>query len=181
MDVLYIRKVLGGDTEAFGYFITTYKHMAFSIALSVLKDEFLAEEAVQKSFIRAFGNLDTFHQSSKFSTWFYRIVTNESLMILRKLKREPLEFTSDFDEQLVNTDVVSHLQETELVHLVNEGLKLLSPNESLALRLFYLDEESIKSVCEITGWTTANAKVILHRARKHLEIAINKLNKQKTI
>ena len=70
MDVLYIRKVLGGDTEAFSYFITTYKHMAFSIAMSVLKDSFLAEEAVQKAFINAFRNLDSFHQQSKFSTWF---------------------------------------------------------------------------------------------------------------
>ncbi|MEJ5996495.1 sigma-70 family RNA polymerase sigma factor [Pedobacter sp. Du54] len=175
MDVVYIRKVLNGDTEAFSHFITTYKHMAFTIALSVLKDEFLAEEAVQKSFIVTFSSLSKFHQQSKFSTWFYRIVTNESLMMLRKLKREPLKFMTDFEHEIIDEDTILHLEQKELVHLVNEGLKHLPPNESLALRLFYLDEESVKNVCEITGWTPANTKVILHRARKHLQIVINKL------
>jgi len=99
-------------------------------------------------------------------------------MILRKLRREPLEFTANFDDDIADQEI-DHLQQPALSHLVNEGLKLLPSNESLALRLFYLEEESIKSVSEITGWTTANAKVILHRARKHLEMAISQLNKQK--
>jgi RNA polymerase sigma factor (sigma-70 family) len=179
MDVSYIRKVLNGDTEAFSYFITTYKHMAFSIALSVLKEEFLAEEAVQKSFIMAFTNLSTFHQQSKFSTWFYRIVTNESLMMLRKLRREPLAFVAEIEDDFGDDQLFPDFEQAELAYLINLGLKRLPPNESLALRLFYLDEESIKNVCEITGWTTANTKVILHRARKHLAIVINELNKQK--
>ncbi|HTM98331.1 MAG TPA: sigma factor-like helix-turn-helix DNA-binding protein, partial [Pedobacter sp.] len=87
-------------------------------------------------------------------------------------------FTANFDDDIADQEI-DHLQQPALSHLVNEGLKLLPSNESLALRLFYLEEESIKSVSEITGWTTANAKVILHRARKHLEMAINQLNKQK--
>jgi RNA polymerase sigma factor (sigma-70 family) len=176
----YIRKVLAGDTEAFSYFITTYKHMAFSIALSVLKEEFLAEEAVQNAFITTFRKLDRFHQQSKFSTWFYRIVTNEALMLLRKARREPLDFTSDYNDDIADDSPDLFTHETDKQHLVNEGLKLLPPNESLVLRLFYLEDESIKEVCEITGWTAAHVKVTLHRARKRLftvlnEIANNKL------
>lgn len=177
MDGHYIRKVIGGDTEAFSYFITTYKHMAFSIALAVLKDAYLAEEAVQTAFINAFRNLDGFHQQAKFSTWFYRIVTNESLMLLRKLKSEPVTFTSDYDDEIADDSPLMTMQQTEQQHLVNEGLLLLPPNESLALRLFYLEEESIKSVCDITGWTESNTKVTLHRARKNLGKVLNQLSK----
>ena len=177
MDGHYIRKVLNGDTEAFSYLVTTYKHMAFSIAIAVLKDEFLAEEAVQNAFIGAFRNLGSFHQQAKFSTWFYRIVTNESLMLLRKSKREPVTFTSDYDDEIADDSPVLSLQQHEQQHLVNQGLQLLPPNESLALRLFYLEEESIKNVCDITGWTASNTKVILHRARKNLGQVINQLSK----
>jgi len=177
MDGHYIRKVLNGDTEAFSYLVTTYKHMAFSIAISVLKDEFLAEEAVQNAFISAFRNLYGFHQQAKFSTWFYRIVTNESLMLLRKSKREPVTFTSDYDDEIADDSPVISMQQQEKQHLVNQGLQLLPPNESLALRLFYLEEESIKNVCDITGWTASNTKVILHRARKNLGQVINQLSK----
>jgi RNA polymerase sigma-70 factor (ECF subfamily) len=47
-------------------------------------------------------------------------------------------------------------------------------NESLALRLFYLEELSVQELCEITGWTLANSKVILHRARKRMAYELNK-------
>jgi len=47
-------------------------------------------------------------------------------------------------------------------------LKILAPKESLALRLFYLEENSIEEIAEITGWTNSNIKVILHRARINL-------------
>ena len=69
------------------------------------------------------------------------------------------------------------MQQAEQQHLVNEGLQLLPPNESLVLRLFYLEEESIKNVSDITGWTISNTKVTLHRARKNLFKVLNQLSK----
>lgn len=75
---LYIKKVLNGDTEAFRYFVTTYKNLAFSVAISGVKNEFTAADVVQESFVRAFENLKSFRGDSKFSTWFFRIVINES-------------------------------------------------------------------------------------------------------
>jgi DNA-directed RNA polymerase specialized sigma24 family protein len=45
---------------------------------------------------------------------------------------------------------------------------MLAPKESLALRLFYLEENGIEEIAEITGWTNSNIKVILHRARINL-------------
>jgi RNA polymerase sigma-70 factor (ECF subfamily) len=40
------------------------------------------------------------------------------------------------------------------------------PNDSLILRLFYLNENSQKEIMEITGFSATNIKSILHRARK---------------
>ncbi len=69
------------------------------------------------------------------------------------------------------------LDKDEQIHNINEALKMLSDRESVVLRLFYLEEESIKDVCEITGWSESNTKVILHRARKSMLSALNKLKK----
>ena len=57
MDDLYIKKVLEGDTDVFRYFVGQYKDMAFSLSMSVVKDEFLATDVVQESFMKAFQNL----------------------------------------------------------------------------------------------------------------------------
>ncbi len=177
MDDIYIRKVREGDTEAFRYFLKNYKGMAFSLAISVVKDEYEAEEVVQDAFIKAFNGLKSFSGKSKFSTWFYRIVLNEAFGHLRKIKKEPVSFNSDHPYDVADESVLESLQEDEQTHLINEALKKLPPKESLVLRLFYLEEESIKEVCEITGWSESNAKVTLHRARKSMLIVLNRLMK----
>lgn len=177
MDEIYIRKVCDGDTESFRYFLKNYKDMAFSLAISIVKDEFLAEEIVQDSFMKAFNGLKTFNQKSKFSSWFYRIVVNESFMHLKKMKRKPIQFQEEYDNEIADDRDLSNLQHDEQVHLINEALKKLAANESLALRIFYLEEESVKTLCEITGWSASNAKVTLHRARKNMLVAIKRLMK----
>ena len=177
MDDIYIRKVCEGDTEAFRYFLKQYKGMAFSLAISVVKDEFAAEEVVQDAFVKAFKGLKAFNRKSKFSTWFYRIVLNEAFMRLKKLKRNTILFNADYVYDVPDESILQSLHEDEQTHLINEALKRLPPNESLVLRLFYLEEESIKSVCEITGWSESNTKVLLHRARKSMLVVLNKLKK----
>lgn len=48
--------------------------MAFSVALSMVKNELMAEEVVQESFVQAYLGLSSFQQRAKFSTWLYKIV-----------------------------------------------------------------------------------------------------------
>jgi RNA polymerase sigma factor (sigma-70 family) len=175
MDELYIDKVCSGDTNSFRYFLIKYKDMAFSIAISVVKDEFFAEEVVQEAFINAFKGLKSFNKKSKFSTWFYRIVTNEAFKKLKKLKKEAVSFLEEYSLDEIDESAILAFQEEEQIYHVNVALKKLSPNESLALRLFYLQEESIKEICEITGWSDSKTKVTLCRARKNMHAVYTKL------
>lgn len=175
MDEIYINKVCQGDEDAFRYFLREYKDMAFTVAVSVVKDEFIAQEVVQDAFIKAFKGLKSFNKKSTFRTWFYRIVVNEDFMCLKKLKKEIVWFGDDYKNDVPDESVLLCLQEEEQTYLINAALKKLPPKESLALRLFYLQEESIKEVCEITGWSEANTKVILQRARKNMFIAFTEI------
>ncbi|WP_316791174.1 sigma-70 family RNA polymerase sigma factor [Pedobacter frigoris] len=177
MDDIYVRKVCAGDTEAFRYFVTQYKTMSITLAVSIVKDEFVAEEVVQDAFISAFRAINSFKFKSKFSSWFYRIVVNEAFMHLKKMKKEIVDFRQDYDEQIPDESEILTLAQDEQTHLINEALKLLPARESVVLRLFYLEEESIREVASITGWSESNVKVILHRARKNMHIAIGHLLK----
>ena len=178
-DEIHIRKVLNGDESSFRYFITAYKDMAYTIAISIVKDENIAQEVVQDAFLKAYRSLGSFKMESLFSTWFYKIVMNEALMRLKKMKREIITFIADYDkvngEEDDGEDTFFNLEESEISQFVNEALKKLSPNESLVLRLFYLREESIKSVCDITGMSESNVKVVLHRARKNMFRVVGQL------
>ena len=92
MDDYYIKKILGGDISSFKYFIKEHKDMAFTLAMSIVKDDYKAQEVVQDSFIRAFQHLKSFNQKSSFKTWLYRIVVNESFRHLKKMKRKLFNF-----------------------------------------------------------------------------------------
>ncbi len=180
MDDLYIKKVLNGDTEGFRYFIENYKDLAFSVAISVVKDEFLAEEVVQEAFIKVFKNLKSFKGRSSFKTWFYRIVINEAFKLLRDDKK-----TTDFKNEVHQNDLddiesnflgLSSEDQTVLVH---EALKVISAKESLVLRLFYLEGQDTKTISDETGWSDANVRVILFRARKNMLVVVKKIIQQK--
>ena len=80
----YIRRVLSGESNAFRFLIEMYKDMAFNIAVSIVKDDQFAEEVVQDSFLKAFNGLKSFQNKSKFKSWFYRIVVNESFQRFKK-------------------------------------------------------------------------------------------------
>jgi RNA polymerase sigma factor (sigma-70 family) len=175
MDEIYIHKVLNGDTDAFRYIIRNYKDMAYSLAMSVLKDEYVAQEVLQTSFIRAFSNLASFKGKSKFSTWLYRIVINEALKVLNKRGNNFLvyeEGSISIDSEI--DDFTLKIGEDDQQYYINEALERLSPRESLCLRLFYLEENSIEEIAEITGWTRSNIKVILHRARTNAREMLKK-------
>jgi RNA polymerase sigma factor (sigma-70 family) len=178
MDSDYIRQVLAGDTDAFRYFIQTYRDMAFTIAMSILKDENSAKEVVNDAFVNAYKALSKFKQSSKFSTWFYRIVVNEALRRLKTQKTEKIDFIENYDAGPATEDLDLPLEATERKMLINEALDRLPPDESLVLRLFYLEECSIKEVETITGWSSSKVKVSLHRARKHMLAILNILQKE---
>jgi RNA polymerase sigma factor (sigma-70 family) len=176
MDDHYIKKVLDGQTEEFRYFIKQYKDLAFSVAFSVVKNEFTAAEVVQESFVKAYENLKSFKGQSKFSTWLCRIVINESFKTARKEKRTVSEtgFVS-VKEYHENPVIFDELKETEQKYYINACLNRLPANECLVLRLFYLAENSIKEICEMTGWSESNVKVHLHRGRKNIQELLQRM------
>jgi len=170
MENKIIQKVLDGDIDAFRYFVDRYKDMAFSIAMSMSRDASLSEEIVQDAFLKAFKKLGQFEQKSKFSTWFYTIVVNETRTQLRKKKLTTLSLSA---EDFIETDItevnqtISGLHQQDQKRIINRTLGKLSSNESLLMRLFYLNENSIEEIRKITGLNVPNIKTTLYRARKN--------------
>lgn len=173
VEELYIKKVLNGDTDAFKFFVTHYKDIAFSVAVSIVKDEFTASDVVQEAFVKAFENLKSFKGKSKFSTWFIRIVINESYKVVQRNK---VQFTDTVPE--LEENMHDGFKEHDQKYYVNEVLRILPANESLVLRLFYLNENSVKEIQEMTGWNESKVKVTLHRGRKSMESKLMKMLNQ---
>ena len=178
MDNFYIEKILKGEHNAFQYFIKTYKRFAFSLSYAILKDKHLTEEAVQDSFVKAFNGLKSFKRNSRFQTWLARIVINESLKKAKVRATEKSIFNeiSDVEIEVVN-DSIDSLKLEEQRFFISVVFEQLSPDESLALELFYLKDNSLEDITELTGWSASKTKMLLLRGRKSFYYRLKKILK----
>lgn len=168
-DQQHIQRVLDGEKEAFRYFVKNYQEMGYAVAISMVKNDMDAKDVVQNAFVRVFKSLRSFKQDSKFSTWFYKIVINESLKQLKKGKfhNQTLSFKDDpNDYGMVFNDAMTNLGIEERNIRIDKALKLMKPKEALVLKLYYLNEMKINEIEKITGFSKSNIKVLLFRARK---------------
>ncbi len=180
MDVHYIDEVLAGNADAFGYFIRRYQDKAYGVAISIVKQDEDAKDVVQDSFITAYSSLSDFRREAKFSVWLYRIVINKALQFLKREKRKTeisTEFSIASDERTTLNHALSGLQTEELKKLIKAVFVSIPPKEALVLQLHYIDNQSLAEIEEITRFTKANIKVLLHRARA----SFYKVLKQKNI
>lgn len=168
MDELYIKRVLNGDLEAFGYLVRQHQAMALRTAVAIVKNEVDAKDIVQNSFLQAFESLHSFRLEARFSSWLFRIVVNKSLRFLqRKGQNQAYTEQAGLTPTAQNQGLLS-LNQADLGQLLRDGLSKLPPKEALCIQLFYLEEYHLSEIVEVTGFSKSNVKVLLHRGRKHL-------------
>ena len=170
-DQNYIDKVVSGDVASFSYLVEKYKDMAFTVALKIVRNTEDAEEVAQDSFVKAFQQINTFQGKSKFSTWLYTIVYRTAISKTRKKK---LELTN-IDEYVIDNYTgantvgqIDSLKYEEQQKYVSEAIDRLPELDALLVTLFYINDNTLDEIKEITGYSKTNVKVRLFRARKKL-------------
>jgi RNA polymerase sigma factor (sigma-70 family) len=84
-----IKRVAEGQKDAFPPLVEKYSRLAYTAALRIVRDPFMAEDIAQESFLQAYRSLGSFRQESSFSTWLTRIVVNKSLDHCRRTRHLP--------------------------------------------------------------------------------------------
>jgi RNA polymerase sigma factor (sigma-70 family) len=174
----YIGKVLSGEVSAYASLVAKHKNLVFSIVLKIVNNREDAEEISQDVFLKAYQSLNTFERKSKFSTWLYRIAYNAAISKTRKKKVEmvAIEETviSNYSTDEINQNI-HELDENDRQAILEKALKRLPEEDNLLITLFYKNENSIEDISEITGLSSSNVKVKLHRIRKRLYEEMNGL------
>jgi len=76
------------DYQAFEAVMRRHNGRLFRVARAILKNDADAEDALQDAYLEAYRHLDDFRAEAELSTWLTRIVVNQSLMRLRRQKRD---------------------------------------------------------------------------------------------
>ncbi len=166
-----------GAPEAYEDLIERYAEMAYRVAYRILQDEDEAEDAMQEAFLTVYRRIDSFRGDSKFSTWFYRVVTNAALDLLRSRQRrqgQDISWDQSEEEGAPLPDTVHPLpdellERQETLEVLEQGLMSLSPKLRTAFVLFELEGLPMKEVAKVLGISESAAKVRVHRARLLLQ------------
>jgi len=129
-----IQSVRDGDLEAFNQLVLKYQDLAFNHANALLRDSFLAEDATQEGFIKAFQNIDSFRGGS-FRAWLMRIVTNTVYDMLRKSRKQTTQPLFPVDENDEEIESVSWLADP------NESVQETIERKELSFEIYRLLDE----------------------------------------
>ncbi len=175
-DLSDIREVLQGNTHVYASIVDRHKHMVFSICTQILHQKEEAEEAAQDVFLKAFQTLQGFRGQSKFSTWLYRIAVNTAISRTRRKKIHwlPLDEAQHSEACLPEDQALEDLlSNEERLNVAKSAVQRLPEGDRLLVTLFYHEENSAEEISIITGLSTSNVKVRLHRLRKKLFQELN--------
>ncbi len=145
--------------------------------LALVKDEWVADDLIQETFIRVQQNVESLRDASKLSSWIFRIAHNLCQDHFRQLKTSRREESIDHEEAeglkeaLVQEgrDIQKELEQGQMGECVQDQISLLPESLRAVLVLFDIMEFTHQEIADILGITVDNVKVRLHRARKRLK------------
>jgi RNA polymerase sigma-70 factor (ECF subfamily) len=165
----------------------------YRFAMMRLRDEALAEEFVQETFLAALQSHEKFSGQSSERTWLVAILKHKIFDHYRRTSRERpadelAEMPDDdlrlFDERRYfihetgpsdwRADPGASLERAEFWDVLECCLGELPPRIAAAFSLRELDELESDEICKVLGITTTNLWVMLHRARAHLRLCLER-------
>ncbi len=172
-DISIVRKVLEGDTDAFGLFVDRYGTMVFQVVFRISGNREEAEDLSQEVFIRAYRQLSQFRGEAAFSSWLYRIAWNLSMDRLDKRRKEAwIELDGLTETHTLNsatTEPYHAMDKAERKRALTMEIEKLDAPDRLLIELYYRDEKTVKEIAWILGIGESNVKIRLHRIRKKLK------------
>ena len=179
-----VERALDSDYEAFEELVRRYDDKAYRLAFSLVKEESEARDVVQEAFLNTYRKLDTFSGDAQFGSWIYRIVVNAALMRLRERDRRSEIGIEDAGPQVSEDEAAfSELpswriqadeaaEQQELREQIFAAVDELDPKYQATFLLREIEGLALAEIAEVLDLTEGAVKSRLHRARLHLQAAL---------
>lgn len=179
------RAVVHKDQQAYATLMKRYKKAVYFMILKMIRDADDAEDLTMEAFAKAFKNLHRFKKDYTFSTWLFRISTNNAIDFIRKKKLKTMSLNntlSDDSGNAVTIDVEDgdnnpqdEFIKSQRIEMVRVFVDKLPAKYRKLVQLRYFDELSYEEIAQELEKPLGTVKAQLHRSRELLyEIASGK-------
>lgn len=167
-----VDRACSGDESAWRELVVATQREVYSLCLRILRDPNDAAEATQDTYLKAWRGLKGFRGEAQFTTWLYRVATNEAISKHRSRKRRR-DRESSSDDALAelaakgSTDEAAETR-TDLVAL-ERALARLPEHYRAPVVMRDVYGMRIDEIAAQLKLSEAATKVRIHRARKKLK------------
>lgn len=141
------------------------------LAVRICRDDDLACDLVQETFVKAFRELDRFRSESSFGTWLHRITVTTSLNAMRKVRQIQAR-EAPLEEGASVPSASEAIADPDLHHRVHAAIDALPESLRLAVVLHDLEGYTHAEIGTMLGVAAGTSKARLSEARALLRASL---------
>ena len=167
-----------GDEKAYAELMQRYKKPVYHMILKMVRNVDDADDLTIEAFSKAFRNLKKFNPEFTFSTWLFRIATNNCIDFIRKKKLDTFSINTsykddngdamDIDIKDFNLNPQEEAIKSEKINIIQTIVTKLPPKYQVLVKLRYFQELSYEEIAAEIDAPLGTVKAQLHRARELL-------------
>ena len=177
-DLVLVEKALNGSQPAYAELMEKYRESIYFMMLKMVSKDEDAEDLTIEAFGKAFNRLHQYSPSFAFSTWLFKIASNNAIDFIRKKRIQVTSMDTGYtnnDGELVMIDVESSERDPEEVAIHSEKVKhmrnivkSLKPRYRDLIEKRYFLELSYEEIADEMDLPLGTVKAQLFRARAFL-------------
>jgi RNA polymerase sigma-70 factor (ECF subfamily) len=172
-DLKVIHRALHGDSKAYAELLDRYRDSVYYVMLRMVNNPSDAEDLTIEAFGKAFHNLSKYVPSHAFSTWLFRIATNNCIDFMRRKSQSPRPFNQEEGEEdemeatvAADTRAPDDMMiDRETAASLNRIVKSLKPRYRRLIELRYFEDYSYEQIAAELSLPIGTVKARLFRAK----------------
>lgn len=172
-DIALVELALQRDQGAFALLLEKYRGSLMTHILKYVNVVEDAEDICQRSFEKAFMNIDRYNSQYAFSTWLYNIAQNEAIDHLRRSRASinsvPISEERDALDVMAATTPEEELIIDQAVSELISGIQRLPESYRQVAELRFIKDYAYEDIARELGLPLGTVKTRISRARKQLE------------
>lgn len=180
-DFRVVREAIAGDQAAYKFLVRKYHDAIHNLVYKMVPDKSDVDDLTQEAFIKAFNSIKSFNFEFAFSTWLYKIATNNCIDYLRKKKirtfsiDKPIE-TKDGEIEFEIPDS-TYQPDKDVVtiqrrQIIEEAVSHLPEKYRRVIIMRHQEEKSYEEIAEALDMPLGTVKAHIFRAREVLYKAL---------